>query len=274
VINYDVPSAPEGYVHRIGRTGRLGRSGVAITLAEPREHRLLRNIEAFTKQKIEIATLPTVAELRSRRLELTRASLRERLLAGELDDVRVVVESLAQEFDLLDVAAAAVKMAHAAGIAGDDGQQVPTVARLEPPAAERDRRHSRNPVEPSTKQTAQRKHSRRERIDTPTRIYIGAGRQAGIRPGDLVGAITGEADIDSRSLGAIEIADRFSLVEVPEEAANRIIAALRGATLRGQKVVVRREKEKKLGIRRRLFRKRLAGAAQETAQTPSGLFLN
>jgi ATP-dependent RNA helicase DeaD len=105
VINYDVPAAPEDYVHRIGRTGRLGRSGVAITLAETREHRLLRNIEAFTKQRIEVSTLPTVADLRARRLELTRAALRERLLEGELDDVRVVVESLAQEFDLVDIAA-------------------------------------------------------------------------------------------------------------------------------------------------------------------------
>jgi ATP-dependent RNA helicase DeaD len=244
VINYDVPSSPEGYVHRIGRTGRLGRSGVAITLAEPREHRLLRNLEAFTKQKIETAMLPTVADLRARRLELTRASLRERLLAGELDDVRVVVESLAQEFDLLDIAAAAVKMIHSTGVADDGGQQVPVAARLEPGSAERERKDSRNLLEPSTKKDARRKHPRRGRNDNSTRIYIGAGRQAGIRPGDLVGAITGEAGIESRALGAIEIADRFSLVEVPEELANKIIGALRGATLRGQKVIVRREKEK------------------------------
>ena len=84
VVNYDVPASPEAYVHRIGRTGRAGREGTAITLAEPREQRLLRSIESFTKQKIEIATVPTVADLRARRLELTRASLRERLLAGEL----------------------------------------------------------------------------------------------------------------------------------------------------------------------------------------------
>jgi len=112
VVNYDVPSAPEAYLHRIGRTGRVGRTGIAITLAEPREHRLLRNIEAFTKQKIEIATLPTVADLRTRRLNLTRASLRERLLAGGLDEVRTVVQSLAEEFDLMDVAAAAIDLLH------------------------------------------------------------------------------------------------------------------------------------------------------------------
>ena len=111
VVNYDVPSSPDVYVHRIGRTGRAGREGVAITLAEPREHWQLKNIERATKQKIEIGSVPTVADLRAKRMELTRASLRESLLAGGFDGYRVVVESLAEEFDPLDVAAAAVKMA-------------------------------------------------------------------------------------------------------------------------------------------------------------------
>src|SRR5690606_23571602 len=77
VINYDVPSAPEVYVHRIGRTGRVGREGVALSLAEPREHRFLRNIQTLTKQKIDIQALPTVADLAARRLDSTRASVRE-----------------------------------------------------------------------------------------------------------------------------------------------------------------------------------------------------
>jgi ATP-dependent RNA helicase DeaD len=71
VVNYDVPSAPESYVHRIGRVGRAGREGVAITLAEPREHRMLKNIERLTKQKIAIEKVPTVADLRTRRMEVT-----------------------------------------------------------------------------------------------------------------------------------------------------------------------------------------------------------
>ncbi|HZI07099.1 MAG TPA: DEAD/DEAH box helicase, partial [Archangium sp.] len=130
VVNYDVPNAPEAYVHRIGRTGRAGREGVAITLAEPREHRLLRNIEKLTGQRIEIATVPTVADLRARRLELVRASLREALVAGELDSYRTVVESLASEFDLVDVAAAAVKLIHDAQVEGQDeaDEEIPTQA--------------------------------------------------------------------------------------------------------------------------------------------------
>ena len=112
VINYDIPTSPEVYVHRIGRTGRIGREGVAITLVDPREQRVLRAIEGLTKQPIEIVALPTAAALRARRLDITRAALKERLVAGGLDDMRAVVESLAHDFDLMDIAAAAVAMMH------------------------------------------------------------------------------------------------------------------------------------------------------------------
>ena len=128
VFNYDVPAAAEAYVHRIGRTGRAGRAGTAITLAEPREHRLLRTIERFTKQKIDVATVPTVADVRARRLDVTKAAIRERILAGDLDDVRVVVESLAQEFDIVAIAAAAVKLAHAAEAGDEAEREIPAVA--------------------------------------------------------------------------------------------------------------------------------------------------
>ncbi len=132
VVNYDVPSAGEGYLHRIGRTGRVGRAGVAITLAEPREHRLLRNIEAFTKQKIEIASVPTAADLKARRLERLKATLRERVVAGGFDDVRGVVESLSEEFDVMDVAAAAVKMAQTAADPESDEPDIPSFAAPPP----------------------------------------------------------------------------------------------------------------------------------------------
>jgi ATP-dependent RNA helicase DeaD len=125
VVNYDVPSAPEGYLHRVGRTGRVGRAGVAITLAEPREQRQLRNIEAFTKQKISIATVPTPTDLHARRLDRTREALREKILAREFDDVRAVVESLAGEFDVVDIAAAAVKMVHGAGSGAAQAVEIP-----------------------------------------------------------------------------------------------------------------------------------------------------
>ena len=128
VVNYDVPSAPDSYVHRIGRVGRAGREGVAITLAEPREHRMLKTIERVTRQRITVEKLPTIADLRARRLELTRAALEESIREDDLEHFRVVVESLADEFDVMEVALAAVKLAHEASGAAADEEEIPEVA--------------------------------------------------------------------------------------------------------------------------------------------------
>jgi ATP-dependent RNA helicase DeaD len=231
VINYNVPSAPDAYVHRVGRVGRAGREGVAITLAEPREHRMLKAIERVTKQKITMETLPTVADLRARRLELTRGALRECLLGDDLDRFRVVVESLADEFDVMDLALAAVKLAHESSVGETDEEEIPDVAD----AAGRAR----------PRRDADRRDSRRSRAPDGevVRLYFAVGRNAGIRPQDLVGAIAGESRLTGRDVGAIEIADRFSLVEVPESAADEVIAAMRRSTIKGKKATVRRERE-------------------------------
>jgi ATP-dependent RNA helicase DeaD len=229
VVHYDVPSAPESYVHRVGRVGRAGREGVAITLAEPREHRMIKTIERVTGRRIPIETLPTVADLRSRRLELTRAALREILLSDGLDRFHAVVDPLAEEFDVMAVALAAVKMAHEASGSADDEEDIPEVA---PPSAD-DR--------PGRRGSAERRGGKAVR-EGMTRLFVGAGRAAGVRPQDLVGAIAGESRLTGRDIGAIEIADRFSLVEVPESAADEVIAALRGTSIKGRRATVRRER--------------------------------
>ncbi|GII58345.1 DEAD-box ATP-dependent RNA helicase CshA [Planotetraspora thailandica] len=229
VINYDVPSAPEAYVHRIGRVGRAGREGVAITLAEPREHRMLKTIERVTRSRVQIEKVPTVADLRARRLELTRAAIHESILEDDLERFRVVVETLTDEFDVMEVALAAVKLAHeATGTEGDD-EDIPEVA-LSPSRGRRE---------------AGPRDDRRGRGTSGSgmaRLFVGAGRSARIRPQDLVGAIAGETKVNGRDIGAIEIADRFSLVEVPEYAVAEIIDALRRTTIKGRKVTVRRDR--------------------------------
>jgi ATP-dependent RNA helicase DeaD len=235
-----MPASSDAYVHRIGRTGRAGREGTAITLVEPREHRLLRSMEAVTKQKVEVLTVPSVADLRARRLDLTRAAIREQLVGGGFEHVRVVVETLAQEFDIVDVAAAAVQVAHGA-LRGEgdseDERDIPS-PKLEPRSDAADGpRLRRPPLRPARGRVP----GERGEDGDKTRLFIGAGRRAGIRPGDLVGAITGEAGLTSREIGAIEIADGFSLVEVPDERADAVIAALRKTKIRGLKPTVRRE---------------------------------
>jgi ATP-dependent RNA helicase DeaD len=220
VVNYDVPSDPDAYTHRIGRVGRAGREGVAITLAEPREHRMLKTIERVTRSKIAIEKLPTVADLRARRLEMTRAAIEELLVEGELDRFRVVLDALTDEHDVVEIALAAVKLAHeASGQPDDDEAEIPEVREQRP-------------------KTPNARAARRNM----TRIFIGAGRTAGVRPKDLVGAIAGESGVSGQAIGAIEVSDRFAIVEVPDEHAQEIIGALRASTIKGKKVAVRRDR--------------------------------
>jgi ATP-dependent RNA helicase DeaD len=208
-----------------------------------------------------------VADVHARRLELTRVALRERLLEGNLDDVRIVVDSLANEFDILDVAAAAVKIAHTTSFARADTTEIPAVAPLQDERKGQSANGHRSGavyVERPRRDGMRRANFKDRSSGSLTRIYIGAGRQTGIRPGDLVGAIAGETGIDARVLGAIDIADRFSLVEVPEELANTIIKALRATNIRGQKVTVRREQEKATKSPRGFFGKSSAAKEKTT----------
>jgi ATP-dependent RNA helicase DeaD len=221
VVNYDVPSDPDSYTHRIGRVGRAGREGVAITLAEPREHRMLKTIERVTGQKIAVETLPTVADLHARRLELTRAALQESLVANDLERYRAVVDALTGEFDVVEIALAAIRLAHeAGGGAVEDEEEIPQIAARPEPKG------WRAPSGPTA------------------RLFIGAGRSAGIRPQDLVGAITGETRLSGREIGAIQISDRFAIVEVPEQAADHVITALRSSTIKGTRPKVHRDRDR------------------------------
>lgn len=217
VINYDVPAAAESYVHRIGRTGRAGREGVAITFAEPREHRQLRNIEAQTRQKIVVKPIPSAADLRALKLEALQGQLREQIEEGNLDSVRVVVESLASEFDIMDVAAAAVKQL-LAGSDVDAATEIPDAVTAKVPH-----------------------RARAAQSGARERLFIGGGRKLKIRPGDIVGAIVMNTSYDAKSLGSIVIADRHSLVDVPAEGAQSILAALSSHGIKGKKLTVRRD---------------------------------
>jgi ATP-dependent RNA helicase DeaD len=233
VINFNVPVAPEAYVHRIGRVGRAGREGSAITLAEPREQRMLKAVERLTGQRITLEKLPTVTDLRARRLELTRTALQASLETDDLERFRVVLDSLTDEFDVENVALAAVKLLHeAAGGDVDEQEEIPSAEVRKPSGRE---------VRPGGGGRERAAHSRASDSGV-TRLFFGIGRQAGLRPQDLVGAIAGESGLSAREIGAIQITDRFSLVEVPETAADMVIAAMQRASIRGRRPTVRRER--------------------------------
>jgi len=269
VVNYNVPSAPESYVHRIGRVGRAGREGTAITLVEQNEVKKLRPIERATGRSINLEKVPTVDDLRARRLEQTREALRASAIDGRLDAFRAVLEPLGDEFSLYELALAAVKLAHEAGGTAREEEDLPDI---ELPSDDRrvrrasgrseggdvrgssrrdgrgddrrdDRRDGRGDDRRDSRPAGYGSRGGRSGRAHTTRLFVGAGRAAGLRPQDLVGAITGESYLSGRDIGAIEIADRFALVEVPESAADDVVAALRRTSLKGRKAIVRRDRQ-------------------------------
>ena len=231
VVNYDVPSAAESYVHRIGRVGRAGREGVAITLAEPRERRGLENIERLTGQEFDIARVPTVADLRERQIELTVAAVREALSAVDLEDFNVVLHALAGEDSDRNIALAAIKLVHESRGATIDEREIPDASDRLRGASEGRRSAAKRPD--------RQKPVRREGAATAF-VHVNLGRRAGMRPGDLVGAIANETGLAGREIGPIRIADAYSVVGVPEASVERVITAMQSTTMRGKRARVRR----------------------------------
>ncbi len=207
VVNFDIPWDVEQYIHRIGRTGRAGRTGDAITLVEGRERRQLKFIEQMIGAKIRPVRIPTASDIAARRRDQFLASLQEVLAAGTSDAFVETVESLIVDYSAADVAAAALQMLWKSQDIGQFTVEEEIAAGEQPE-------------------------------EGMTRLFIGLGRQDGLRPGDLVGAITNEANISGKSIGAIDILDRTAFVEIPKQDAERVVTALRRTKLRGKKVKI------------------------------------
>jgi ATP-dependent RNA helicase DeaD len=204
---------------------------------------MLKTIEHHTGQKIRIEPIPSVVDLRARRLEKTSAALRKAVEDGKLESFRTVAESLGEEFDLLDVAAAAVKLAHEA--AGNRGEEEEEIAHIEAPRDDKKKKKRTKPadhIRPPRSNRGEKPQPKKNPGERMVRIHLALGRKSNIRPADLVGAIANEAGISGRDIGKIEMGNGFSLVEVPESSADTVIEALAGAKIRGQRVSARRER--------------------------------
>ncbi len=208
VINYDIPWDVEQYIHRIGRTGRAGRSGDAITLVTGRERIQLKNIERMIGSTIKAARIPTASDIAAKRRELFQDALREALKAGDFESHLATVEELSEEYESAEVAAAALHMLW----------QSQHTAKVE--AAD------------------EMAHDFEQPEIGMTRIFVGMGRQDGLRPSDLVGAISNEAGLTGKAIGVIDILDRTSFVEVPAAQGEIVVEALRRCKLRNRKVKV------------------------------------
>jgi ATP-dependent RNA helicase DeaD len=245
VVNYDIPSAPESYIHRIGRVGRAGREGVAITFATPRQRRLLQNIERLTKQKIVVEKVPSVADLRDRQLELTIDAVREALTSDDLDDYYSVFNALAGEGSDRDVALAAIKLVHAGRGAVVDEPDIPDASddrggrddRGGHRGGQHGDRGGRNGKRSGDKDGGK---SQRASNGDSGFVYIALGRKGNVSPGDLVGAIANETSLSGSDIGPIRISDNYSVVGVPKDAVDDVVNAIQRSTVKGKKTKARR----------------------------------
>ena len=235
VVNFDVPTDPDQYTHRIGRVGRAGRAGVAITLATSREQSGLMQIERATKQKIAIAPIPTVKELRAARLNRSRDQLREAIAnLDPADDLRGLVGELAAEFSPTDIAIAALSLLRQPSRPEDEVDIVSA-----PPLRQREAARSER-MRPGPNAIDQRRQAgRRPTNRGMAKVFFGIGRDAGVAPRDLVGAIANEAGIPGCDIGSVDLTDRFALVEVPCDVADYVIETMQGTRIRGRRVNVR-----------------------------------
>lgn len=228
VFNFDLPDDAEIYVHRIGRTGRAGKTGIAISLLTPREKRQLRVIEAFTKQPLKRATLPTVEDIKNQR----EAQLLERVTVwlgrARYQRERELVAKLVEAgHDPLEIAAAALKLARA------DEKQRPIAALSEVCAAPTRQETRSHQAEGGFKRGGQRNYplqpirccaKNTSHEHGMVRLTFSRGRAHGIRPNDVVGTIAFHADIHGHVIGKIHIEDKRTLVDVPEKFLAQVLA--------------------------------------------------
>ncbi|WP_110953210.1 DEAD/DEAH box helicase [Anaerosinus massiliensis] len=209
VINYDIPQDHESYVHRIGRTGRAGKKGVAMTFIEPREYRQLKLIERLTRAKLVRKQLPSSADILERQRELIKERLIKTLENNKFADYHTIVSDLSGDYDAIDIAAAAIKLS-VEGFKEKETEDTAIASKMENTGG----------------------------APGMVRLFMNIGRSQKIRPEDIVRAFAAEADIPGNIIGVINIYDRFTFVEVPEDVAERVLSVMHRNTMKGYKINV------------------------------------
>ena len=231
VVNYDVPHDPESYTHRIGRTGRAGRSGDAILFITPREKHLLKVIERTTRQPISALELPTVQDVNNVRITRFKAQISDVLAEGGLDEFTSLIEEYEREHNIptIEVAAALAKMARG-------NASLSLSKKTQAAFEEREPREVRSDVrfERQRESAPQREYKPRSSEAGTQTFRIAVGHDHGVKPGNIVGAIANEANIESRYIGRIDIRGDHTLLDLPSDLSSETIEHLRGVRVAGQ----------------------------------------
>lgn len=248
VINYDVPYDPESYTHRIGRTGRAGRSGEAILFITPREKNLLKAIERATRQPVSPLELPTIQTVNNVRIARFKDQISTALAEGGLDEYTALIAAYEQEHNIpaIEIAAALAKMAR-----GDEPLLLDKNRReVKNDDSWRDERPSRSdrgdrpPRDRGEREDrgARREHSPRMAEPGMQTYRIAVGHEHGVKPGNIVGAIANEANIESKFIGRIDIYDDYTILDLPDNLPADMLDHLKSVRVAGQSLRISAEK--------------------------------
>ncbi|MGR9046031.1 MAG: DEAD/DEAH box helicase [Gammaproteobacteria bacterium] len=233
VINYDIPYDTEAYIHRIGRTGRAGRTGDAILFVAPRERRLLSNIEKATRQKVEEMGLPSTEVINNKRIARFKQRITDTLAAEELDFYLQLMEQYQIEHNVsaLEIAAALAKL-----VQGD------TPLLLKNPPNKTKARKEEKPSNLDHPDRDRKKRAKSDRaVDVEMETFrIEVGKSHGVKPGNIVGAIANETGLDGDHIARIKIEENYSTVELPAGMPKDIFMALKKVWVAGQQLNITR----------------------------------
>lgn len=233
VVNYDIPYDTESYVHRIGRTGRAGRTGDAILFVEPRERQLLRAIERATKQKIKMMELPSIELINHKRIVRFKQNISKILETEDLNFFYQLIEQYHQEYGVspLEIAAALAKLWQGDKPLLLKEEKKLKVQQRKEKVVDRDR-------------NADRGRKKRKPDASMARFRIEIGHAHGVKPSNIVGAIANEAGIDSNNIGQIEIHDDYSTVDLPKDMPSQTLQALKKTWVFGQQLKISKLQER------------------------------
>ncbi len=244
VFNYDAPNDADDYLHRIGRTGRAGQKGMAISFFTNKERGLLKSIESFTRQPMAEMTVPTREEIEFQREERFMEKILAALNEGiDHKDFRLAERLAEFPYSAKELTAAAIHLAR-----GSQGEvpQIEAVERIAPRDAQRgekrefSRRDGSDESQPSKKKQHRKGQRRDGGEEGMVRLKMNLGRKDGLFPNDVVGAIAGETGIPSRAIGRIDIFDQYAFVDVAEQHSGQVVDASDGKyKLRGKPVRIK-----------------------------------
>jgi len=244
VINYDIPHDTEAYVHRIGRTGRAGRQGDAILFVAPREKRMLQSIERATRKKIELMELPSTDMVNNRRIEKFKQRITDTITGEDLGLFKGLIEQYQQETqaDTIVIAAALAKQMQGRAPFLLSGKSADKPTRgFDRDESFEDRKPRRKKPRKDSDSSRKKPRERDDPRDQPVeagkdRFRIEVGHNHKVMPGNIVGAIANEADIDSKQIGRINIYDDYSTVDLPENMPGELLKKLKDVQVSGQRI--------------------------------------